>query len=64
MLPTVETHAADCQAGACGHLDIIESLTGDYCHSLDDAGLLAGLGDRLSAARRSDLLRLSTDTPK
>ncbi len=31
-------------------LDIIEWLAGDACHALDEAGLAAGLGERLRAA--------------
>lgn len=31
-------------------LDVVEWLTGDECHGVDDAGLVAGLGRRLQAA--------------
>src|SRR5712664_3453295 len=31
-------------------LDIVEWLSGDECHELDDAGLIAGLGRRLRGA--------------
>ena len=31
-------------------LEIIEWLSGNECHELDDAGLIAGLGRRLTAA--------------
>ncbi len=36
--------------GSAAVADIIEWLSGDECHELDDAGLIAGLGCRLTAA--------------
>ncbi|WP_218578155.1 adenylate/guanylate cyclase domain-containing protein [Vineibacter terrae] len=36
--------------GAAAILEIIEWLSGDECHELDDAGLIAGLGRRLRSA--------------
>jgi adenylate cyclase len=44
-------------------LDVIEWLTGNECHELDDAGLIAGLGGRLRAAGLPvDLLSLHLRT--
>lgn len=37
-------------AGSSRILEVIEWLTGNECHELDDAGLIAGLGRRLRAA--------------
>jgi adenylate cyclase len=36
--------------GSSKILDVVEWLTGNECHELDDAGLIAGLGRRLRAA--------------
>jgi adenylate cyclase len=42
---------ADCEGGRFRDiLGTVEWLTGDKCHDLDDVGLVAGLGRRLSAA--------------
>jgi adenylate cyclase len=38
------------RSGATDALGVIEWLSGDECHELDDAGLIAGLGRRLRAA--------------
>ena len=43
------TSAGD-RAGAASIADLIEWLAGDECHDLDDAGLAAGVGNRLRAA--------------
>lgn len=49
--------------GAAAVLDVIEWLTGNECHELDDAGLVAGLGRRLRAAGLPvDLLTLHLRT--
>ena len=36
--------------GSAAILDVVEWLAGNDCHELDDAGLIAGLGRRLTAA--------------
>lgn len=49
--------------GAAAVLDVIEWLTGNECHELDDAGLVAGLGLRLrTAGLPVDLLTLHLRT--
>lgn len=49
---SVPSAAADVgpAAGSSKILDVVEWLTGNECHELDDAGLIAGLGRRLQAA--------------
>jgi adenylate cyclase len=45
----ISDHLAPDRSGNSRASDIIEWLTGDASHALDDAGLLAGLGERLIA---------------
>ncbi|MGR9169173.1 adenylate/guanylate cyclase domain-containing protein [Rhizobium sp. KDH_Rht_773_N] len=45
----VETRAPAGSRNTTAVLDLIEWLTGDECHALDEAGLVSGLGRRLRA---------------
>src|SRR5271168_5324122 len=40
---------AEATTGSSRILEVVEWLTGDECHELDDAGLIASLGRRLRA---------------
>lgn len=47
--PTLNSRAERTSANTAATLSLIEWLTGDECHALDEAGLVSGLGRRLRA---------------
>lgn len=47
--PTLHSRAARTSVNTASTLSLIEWLTGDECHALDEPGLVSGLGRRLQA---------------